>query len=105
MNTLTRLIAIAIVSTSVCVGNTRADSLDWYKQQLFSPGEQQLAMEARGRVMIYDGLFDTDVQRALDEQFDRVDSMMFTGTVVTDDNGEPVKDKETGKVLVENDGC
>lgn len=105
MNSLIKLISITVVIVSMYAGNTRADSLDWYQQQLFSPTERQLAMEALGRVTIYDGLRDTDVQRALDEQFDRVESMMFTGTVVTDGQGNPVRDRETGEVLVENDGC
>jgi hypothetical protein len=48
---------------------------------------------------------DTDVARALEEQFDRIDAMMFTGTIVTDQDGEAVKDPKTGKSLVENDGC
>ena len=30
---------------------------------------------------------------------------MFVNTVVTDDNGVPLTDPETGEVLVENDDC
>jgi len=105
MYTLTNMISITIVAMALYAGNARADVLDWYKQQLFEPTGQQLAMEQRGRVMIYDGLPDTEVRRALDEQFERVQSMMFTGTVVTDEQGEPVRDDETGELLVENDGC
>lgn len=78
---------------------------EWYLQRLFEPTSQQLAIEARGRVQLYSGLKDSDVGRALDEQFERIDAMMFTGTIVTDPEGEPVKDPETGEVLVENDGC
>ena len=105
MNTAISLTITAVAAMSLYAGNVRAELSDWYRQQLFDPGETQLAMEARGRVTIYDGLRDTDVQRALDEQFDRIDSMMFTGTVVTDEDGEPLRDEETGEVLVENDGC
>jgi hypothetical protein len=105
MNTLTTLASIAVIGGSLFTGNARAELLDWYKQQLFEPSPQQLAMEQRGRIMIYDGLRDKDVQLALEEQFDRVESMMFTGTVVTDVQGEPLVDDETGEVLVENDGC
>lgn len=105
MNTVNRLTTITIIAIFLHAGYAHADVLDWYKKQLFEPTETQLAMEQRGRVMIYDGLRDTDVQRALDEQFERVDAMMFTGTVVTDEQGEPARDKETGEVLVENDGC
>lgn len=105
MHNLNNLISITVIAMALYAGNSRADVLDWYKQQLFEPGGQQLAMEQRGRVMIYDGLPDTEVQRALDEQFQRIQSMMFTGTVVTDEQGEPVRDRETGELLVENDGC
>jgi thiamine biosynthesis lipoprotein ApbE len=96
---------LAIAATSMLTTNVQAELLDWYKQQLFEPSSQQLAMEQNGRIMIYDGLRDKDVQRALDEQFDRVESMMFTGTIVTDESGEPAINRETGEVLVENDGC
>jgi hypothetical protein len=105
MNTVTTLTSIAIIAGSLFTGNARAELLDWYKQQLFEPSPQQLVMEQRGRIMIYDGLRDKDVQRAMDEQFDRVESMMFTGTVVTDGQGEPLIDDQTGEMLVENDGC
>ena len=37
--------------------------------------------------------------------FNRVQGMMFINTVVTDDNGKPLKDPETNKVVTENDGC
>jgi hypothetical protein len=105
MNTVTTLTSIAIIAGSLFTGNAQAELRDWYKQQLFEPSPQQLAMEQRGRIMIYDGLRDTDVQLALDEQFDRVESMMFTGTIMTDGEGEPLVDSDTGEVLVEDDGC
>ena len=105
MNTTIGFTLSAIVVMSLYAGHVRAEQPDWYRQQLFEPSESQLAMEARGRVTIYDGLRDIDVQRALDEQFDRIESMMFTGTVMTDENGELLRDEVTGEVLVENDGC
>ena len=39
------------------------------------------------------------------EQYDRIESMMFVNTVVTDDDGVPLTDPKTGEFLVENDGC
>lgn len=80
-----------------------ADS--WQMKRLFQPSHADLKSEARGRVMIYDGVTDRTVERALREQFDRVDSMMFTRTVVTDEDGAPRRDPDSGAVLHEDDGC
>ncbi len=63
---------------------------------LFDPGESMLQAEARGRVMIYDGMDEEVVERALDEQFDRIEHMMFTRTRHTGSDGE---------VIIEDDGC
>ena len=78
---------------------------DWYLQQLFAPSNAQLQLETGGRVQIYAGLRDVDVARAMNEQFDRIEYMLFTGTIITDASGEVLTDPETGEVLVENDDC
>jgi len=63
---------------------------------LFNPSRGQLKVEARGRVMIYDGLDSETVERALDTQFERIENMMFVRIhrKETDDDGteEPVDD-------------
>jgi hypothetical protein len=74
-------------------------------KRLFKPTDADLKSEARGRVMIYDGLTDKTVERALQEQFDRVDAMMFTRTVVTDSDGAPRRNPDSGGVVYEDDGC
>lgn len=89
--------------TSGGAAEPRTDS--WQMTRLFQPSETDLQREAKGRVMIYDGLTDKTVEKALDEQFDRVESMMFTSVVVTDATGNPARDPDTGEVLTEEDGC
>ncbi len=73
---------------------------------LFNPTPAQLDVEqSRDRIMIYHGLKDVQIAEVMEQQFDRIEHMMFTGTVVTDDHGEPVIDAETGEEKVEDDGC
>ena len=55
--------------------------------------------------MIYEGMTDREVEHALAAHFNRVQSMMFVNTVVTDNKGKPVKDPESGIVETEDDGC
>lgn len=74
-----------------------AEAVDEYQQKvLFSPSPSVLAAEARGRVMIYDGLRYATVTRAMDEQYDRIENMMFVGTLI---------EREDGDFEVEEDGC
>ena len=76
---------------------TAAEANDGFQYNaLFNPSRSQLSAEARGRVMIYDGLENDVVERALDTQFDRIEHMMFVRTRETRPDGE---------VLVEDDGC
>lgn len=77
----------------------------WQMTRLFQPTQADLKRESKGRIMIYDGLTDKIVDRALAEQFDRVETMMFTSVVVTDDSGEPIRDTDTGEIITEEDGC
>jgi hypothetical protein len=69
---------------------------DFQHKILFNPTNSQLRAEARGHIMIYDGMENTVVERAFDEQFDRIENMMFIRTRDTDRNGE---------VSFEDDGC
>ena len=78
---------------------------DWQQNRLLAPTAAQRAQEEHGTVIIYQGLRDTDVEKALDVAFDRLEYMMFVDTVVTDENGQPVIDPETGEVVTESDDC
>jgi hypothetical protein len=74
-----------------------ADAEDSFQYKaLFSPSDAQQRAEARGHIMIYDGLENAVVERAMDEQFDRVEHMMFVRTRNTQPDGE---------VSYDDDGC
>ena len=79
--------------------------MNWQLKRLFSPSPQQLEAEKEGFVFIYDGLKSSDIERVLQEQFHRLDSMMFTGIIITDEDGNPVIDPQTGLAMREDDGC
>ena len=65
-------------------------------QMLLKPSAEMLAAESRGYIMIYDGLENSVVERALTEQFERIENMMFVGTRYL---------QEDGDLLFEEDGC
>jgi hypothetical protein len=94
-------VLLQLSTTSVQAG----DLHEMYLSMLFEPTPLQLQQERAGRIHIYDGLTDTEVDRAMDEQFERLESIMFTRVVVTDSAGNPARDPDTGEVLVEDDGC
>jgi len=79
----TRLIAVLAIALGVHTNYLLAadDISDNYDQNvLINPSEAVLLAEARGRVMIYDGLEHRVVDQALDTQFKRIDNMMFVRT-------------------------
>lgn len=69
---------------------------DYQQNMLFSPSDSMLKAEQRGRINIYDGLESNVVEKAMDEQFDRIENMMFVRVTHVQDDGE---------VTVEDDGC
>lgn len=96
-------ITVTILLLGIAEPTQARDS--WQEKILFSPPASQLELEKRGRIMIYDGLKDTQITQAMDTQYDRIESMMFVRTIVTNDEGNAVHDSETGQVIVEDDGC
>ena len=74
------------------------DSMDWQMQQIYPPGKGLLQREQRGRVTIYDGFTDVQVDHALDRNFPRMGNMMFTRIKTTDRNGKILRDAMTGAI-------
>ena len=78
---------------------------DWQVRRLMQPSPYELKKERRGSVYIYDGLTEREVETALDTNFDRIQHMMFMGTVRTDASGQPLRDTATGQLIQESGGC
>lgn len=82
-----------------------SESMDWQRKRLFQPTERQLRAEEKNKVFIYNGLKDVEVDRAMDQHFDRIQTMMLANVIVTDAKGRPKRNPKTGTVLTEDDGC
>lgn len=100
----------ASVGTSVHAADESWNAAEhqWQLQLLFEPRASQLKREQRGRIFIYSDLTDTVVDEAMDEQFERIEHMMFVRTVSTDENGEvELRLNEEGELVavVDEDGC
>ncbi|RKT45141.1 hypothetical protein BDD21_2558 [Thiocapsa rosea] len=100
---LTRPLLVAFSCASVAAA--AADVSDIELRRLFEPSTSERAAEAEGKIYIYEGLRDIDVQRAMDEQFGRVENMMFIGTIKTDETGKTARDSKTGVAVTSDDGC
>lgn len=79
--------------------------MNWQLQRLFAPSVQQLSAEDKGFIFIYDGIKSSDIEKVMQEEFERLDNMMFTGIIITDEEGNPVIDPKTGLAMKEDDGC
>jgi len=98
------LVSLSLIGTyNVTNANDLQNSYQAYI--LTNPGKAQLQREANGSVFIYEGLTDTQVNMAMDQQWERIRSMMFVSTQITDDQGSPIRDSESGNIVTEDDGC
>lgn len=101
------LVAMACLPAApACAVETSPDASlhQWQLRRLNDPTEQERAQERHGRVYIYDGLTDREVDEALDAHFDRIEHMMFMGTRRTAPNGQ-VSTDANGAVETESPGC
>lgn len=107
-NTLEVVIVAAALFLASITAQTRADdtiAIKWKTNMLYQPSADQLRREQQGHVFIYDGMKDKDVDRVMNTQFERLNRMMFTRVVVTNERGDPNLDPETGEVEILDDGC
>ena len=106
MKTLKILITLTIIGAAGSAIASANDFYDAYQMKLlYTPSQAVLAAEREGRVNIYMGLTDKQVESVMDEQFERIEAMMFAGVILTDDSGQAKTDPDTGDILTEEDGC
>lgn len=53
------------------------DLKDIELRRLFEPTPTELRADRSGRIFIHEGLSELDVERAMRDEFDRIDSVMF----------------------------
>lgn len=92
VDTVWALVLVAVTfAPFLCAAGDAANeaALTYQERLLTSPtNTERHAEEAKMRVFIYDGVRDKVVSRAMDEQPDRIEHMMFVNTKVTDDEGK-----------------
>jgi len=76
----------------------------WQMNRLFKPTRAQRTYERKGDVVIYDGLTDIMVEKAINQNFDRIQNMMFTRVVLTGKDGKPRR-SDDGELITADDGC
>jgi len=72
----------------------QGQEMNWEMKQLHAPSPFLLAREQRGQVTIFDGLPSTEVDLALDQQFERMDNLMFIRTRHVSDDGDVTVDDD-----------
>ncbi len=106
---LTGLVFIGLTAPGFAAPSDHQDedvNASWQQKAILAPYQSQLESENKyDTIYIYQGVKDKTVEQAMDEQFDRLEHMMFVSTVVTDESGNPMIDADTGQQLVESDDC
>ena len=74
-------VLVGIYANLVFQDSLAAEAVDDFDlQRLRAPSAELLKREQQQRVTIFDGIDAREVDRALDQQFERIDSMMFVRT-------------------------
>lgn len=76
----------------------------WQLRRLNEPTERERRHEREGNVYIYEGLTDRVVDQVLSTHFDRIEYMMFLGTLKTEPTGE-VRSDLNGQTEAESPDC
>ena len=79
--------------------------LAWQRARLLHPTAAQRNAERQQQVFIYVAVTDRDVEAAMDAGFDRMESFLFANVIVTDENGQPLRDPQSGRIIVESEDC
>lgn len=76
MNPLCNLVAITTITilTESCLAD------DWQLRRLNNPSPTEITIEQNGKIFIYDALEEPLVDKALDDNFSRIENMMFIRT-------------------------
>jgi hypothetical protein len=89
------LVVLGIAANLKFQDSLASDGIEtWELQQLHTPSPALRQQEDAGRITIYDGIRITEIDRAMDEQFERIDSMMFIRSNYVDEDGEWYEDDD-----------
>lgn len=76
---------------------------EWQHNLLLNLSETQLKRVQKDFVFIYDGITEKTVNRVMDNPFDRLSSMMFVHTVVSNNQGNAQTSKGSEEIDYEDD--
>lgn len=83
---LSSLLILILLSFTQAV--MAVEGLSYQMRVLTQPSQMQLQRELQGKVFIYDHLTSQQVDTALDNEFNRIENMMFVSTLYTRTNGD-----------------
>ena len=91
MNKIRNIQTIVIAAALGSSFPAQSQDDDWQLKRLISPSKQQILSE-RNRVFIYDGLRSSQIDKALDDHFERIHGMMFVREISDKDGNEEILD-------------
>ena len=100
------LIASMVIGAVCLSGAVQARDLrDIELRRLLEPTPAEVRQEHEGRIYIYDGLKEADIEQAMREQFPRVDSMMFIRVKPTPAPPQADPSDAPAPAYYQDDGC